>query len=114
MLSCVPQDTVHGPLLFFLFIGYINARIQHGNALSFANDTRTRMKIKQPKLPNKLQENLKAVYRWPENICMIFNAGKFQRVSYGVSPPNPVNFKPPNDLENQTNRCERSRRYYEQ
>ena len=87
MLKGVPQGTVSGPMLFFLFIGDIDARFQDGNALFFADGTRMMMKIEQLERSNKLQEDLKAVYRCPENNSMMFNAGKFQRLSYGVTPP---------------------------
>ena len=87
VLRGVAQGTVIRPLLFFLFIGDIGARIQDGNTLCFTDNTRVIMKIKQLERSNKLQEDLKAVYRCPENNSMMFNAGKFQRLSYGVTPP---------------------------
>ena len=93
VLSGVAQGTIHEPPLLILFVGDIDARIQHGNALPFADYTRVMMKIKQQEYTNKLQEDSNAVCQRAENNNMMLNAWKFQHVRNGLNPPNPVSYK---------------------
>ena len=88
-----------------MFIGDIDSRLQHGNALSFADGTRIMMKIKQPEDFNELHEDLNVVDQWAEDNHMMFNAGNFQHIKYGVNPPHPVSYKALNgsEFETQTN-----------
>ena len=103
LLSGVPQGTILGPLLFILFIGDIDTRFQHANALSFADDTRITMKVKQPENSNKLKENPNAVHQWAKTNKMMFHACKFEHLRYnGANPLNPLRYKAPNGSEIET------------
>ena len=55
-------------------------------ALSFADDTRITMKVRQPEDYKRLQEDLNVIYKWADTNNMMFNASKFEHLRYGAVP----------------------------
>ena len=80
MISGVPQGTVLGPILFLLHISGIAREVSpESKVSSYVDDTRVTRCMTNP-LPDcmALQEDLQAVYRWAEDVNMIFNGHKFE------------------------------------
>ena len=80
VISGVPQGTVLGPILFLLHISGIAREVSPESTVSsYVDDTRVTRCMTNP-LPDcmALQEDLQAVYRWAEDVNMIFNGDKFE------------------------------------
>ena len=80
VISGVPQGTVLGPILFLLHISGIAREVSpESKVSSYVDDTRVTRCMTNP-LPDcmALQEDLQAVYRWAEDVNMIFNGDKFE------------------------------------
>ena len=80
MISGVPQGTVLGPILFLLHISSIAREVSPESTVSsYVDDTRVTRCMANP-LPDcqALQQDLQAVYRWAEDMNMVFNKEKFE------------------------------------
>ena len=82
VISRVPQGTVLGPLLFLILMSDINKGVSNTKIISFADDTRVYNNIKTVDDCNVLQSDLESVYNWADVNNMLFNASKFDYLSF--------------------------------
>ena len=83
VLSGVPQGTVLGPILFLVHIRGISQDLSQGtSASSFADDTRVMRGVSLVEDCKQLQSDLQSIYEWADNINMVFNGTKFERIRY--------------------------------
>ena len=82
MISSVPQGTVLGPILFLIRIGDINNKTSN-HVSSFADYTRVLLASRNKDDVQKLQNNLKTIYKWQQINNMQFNENKFELLQYG-------------------------------
>ena len=75
VLSGVPQGSVLGPILFFIYINDLEEGVT-GNILKFADDTKLFRKTKGIGDIQKLQDDIDKLVRWSETWQMLFNFGK--------------------------------------
>ena len=75
VLSGVPQGSVLGPILFFVYIDDLEEGVT-GNILKFADDTKLFRKTKEIGNKQKLQDDIDKLVRWSEKWQMLFNFGK--------------------------------------
>ena len=64
VLSCVPEGTVLGPLLFSIMISDINKGITSSKIISSAEDTRVYSDITETDDCDNHQYDLKSIYNW--------------------------------------------------
>ena len=94
VISGVPQGTVLGPILFLLYISCIARDVSpETNITSYVDDTRANRSIADTNDDCAvLQADLESIYRWAEDVNMIFNADKFEMLRYwpkaGTKPDN--------------------------
>ena len=86
VISGVPQGSVLGPLLFLVLIADIDKEVASSFISSFADDTRVGHAVANNQDIQKLQDDLKAVYRWADNNNMEFNSDKFDHLHYDTKP----------------------------
>ena len=84
VISGVPQGTVLGPILFLLHIADIASGVSPRSTLkSYVDDTRVQRGILNAEADcTALQSDLESIYRWAEDVAMIFNADKFEALRY--------------------------------
>ena len=82
VISGVPQGTVLGPLLFLVLMSDINKGVSNTKIISFADDTRVYNNINTVDDCNVLQSDLESVCNWADVNNMLFNAGKFDYLSF--------------------------------
>ena len=84
VISGVPQGTVLGLVLFLLHISCIARDVSPGSTVfSLVDDTRVTMYIRDTSTDCMvLQEDLKAIYSWAEDVNMIFNGDKFEMLRF--------------------------------
>ena len=84
VISGVPQGTVLGPILFLLHIADISKGVSPLTTLkSYVDDTRVQRGIKDTETDcAALQADLETIYRWAEEVAMIFNGDKFEALRY--------------------------------
>ena len=84
VISGVPQGTVLGPILFLLHISSIAREVSEGTHItSYVDDTRANRSIADHNVDcDALQADLEAIYRWAEQVNMVFNADKFELIRY--------------------------------
>ena len=75
VLSGVPQGSVLGPILFLVYINYLEERVT-GKILKFVNDTKLFRNTKEIGDKQKLQDDIDKLVRWSEKWHMLFNFGK--------------------------------------
>ena len=83
VVSGVPQGTVLGPCLFLIHLIDISSSIsKETTSSSFADNTRIQRGITNEEDCEVLHEDLDKVYSWAGKIGMVFNAGKFELLSF--------------------------------
>ena len=75
VLSGVPQGSVLGPILLFVYINDLEEGVK-GKILTFADDTKLFRKTKEIGDKLKLQDDIDKLVRWSEKRQMLFNFGK--------------------------------------
>ena len=88
VISGVPQGTVLGPILFLLHISSIAREVSPVTHItSYVDDTRANRAICDPHSDcAALQSDLESIYRWSEEVNMIFNGDKFESLRYWPNP----------------------------
>ena len=74
-MSGVPQGSVLGPLLFFIYISDLDDNIT-SNVLIFADDTKVFRKVNSDGDKQHLPNGLDKLAKWSEKWQMLFNFGK--------------------------------------
>jgi ribonucleases P/MRP protein subunit RPP40 len=86
VLSGVPQGSVLGPLLFLIFINYIDEAASAVEIIrEFADDTKIGRTIRDEHDRQRLQEALDNLTKWSEKWGMEFNVKKCKVVHFGRS-----------------------------
>ena len=75
VLSGVPQGSILGPILFFIYINDLEEGVT-GNILKFADDTKLFRKTNGIGDKQKLHDDIDKLVRWSEKWQMLFNFGK--------------------------------------
>ena len=75
VLSGVPQGSVLGPILFLVYINYLEKGVT-GSILKFADDTKLFRKTKEIGDNFVLQDDIDKLVKWSEKWQMLFNFGK--------------------------------------
>ena len=75
VLSGVPQGSVLGPILFLIYINYLEDDIS-GKVLKFADDTKVFRKVTHDTDKQSLQDDLDKFVKWSDKWQMLFNFGK--------------------------------------
>ena len=68
VLRGVPQGSVLGPILFLIYINYLEEGVT-GNILKFADDTKLFRKTKEIGDKQKLQDDIDKLVRWSEKMA---------------------------------------------
>ncbi len=82
VLSGVPQGSVQGPILFFVYIDDLEEGVT-GSILKVADDTKLFRKTKEIGDNQKLQDDIDKLGRWSEKWQMLFNFGKCKCLNRG-------------------------------
>ena len=81
-------------MLFLIHIRNISSSLSGGTqSASFADDTKIWRGVKTPDDCVQLQEDLRSVYGWAENINMMFNSDKFEWIRYSLTPESAPTFQ---------------------
>ena len=83
VISGVPQGTVLGAILFVIMISDIDEEVEKCIVRSFADDTKTSLKIKTAVDKEILQRDLEKIYKWAKDNLMEFNESKFEQMTHG-------------------------------
>ena len=75
VLSGVPQGSVLGPILFLIYINYLDDSIT-SNVLKLADDTKLFRKVNTDGDKQHLRNDLDRLVKWSEKWQMLFNFGK--------------------------------------
>ena len=81
----MPQGSVLGPLLFLIMMLDIDAKIEHSELGSFADDTKLWYIIKSINEEVELQQDLNTLFDWAADNNFDYNEKKFERVAHGRS-----------------------------
>ena len=84
VISGVPQGTVLAAILFVIMIADID-EVEKSIVRSFADDTRTSIKIRTEADKEILQRDLEKIYKWAKDNLMEFNESKFEQMTHGES-----------------------------
>ena len=85
VISGVPQGTVLAAILFVIMISDIDEEVEKSIVRSFADDTRTSLKIRTEVDKETLQRDLEKIYKWARDNLMEFNESKFEQMTHGES-----------------------------
>ena len=83
-----------GPILFLLHISSIASEVSPQSTVSsYVDDTRVTRTISNSTSDTlSLQQDLKAIYRWAEEVNMVFNGDKFEVLRFWPgAAPKPIN-----------------------
>ena len=84
VLSGVPQGSVLGPILFLIFINYLEMEVKRlGIVRKFADDTKLGHRASTDKERSEMQEALDALVAWAEKWGMEFNVAKCKVMHLG-------------------------------
>ena len=84
VLSGVPQGSVLGPVLFFIFISTLGYNIPDmGHLFKYVDDTKYYGKVKNDEDICNFQERLNTLYNWADTNEMKWNSLKFQLLRMG-------------------------------
>ena len=100
VLSGVPQGTVLGPILFLLHIADISREVSpETRTTSYVDDTRACRCIKSIADSQALQQDLLGIYRWAEDVNMVFNSDKFECLRFwpGKTPKPDIQYLSPDN-----------------
>ena len=81
-MSGVPQGSVLGPVLFLIYIYYLEDDIS-SKVLKFADDTKVFIKVTNDTDKQSLQDDLDKLVKWSEKWQMILNFGKCKCIYIG-------------------------------
>ena len=78
VVSGVPQGSVHGPLLFVIFINDIDCAVEitGSTIIKFADDTKWAMVVDSEEQSQAFQEGIRSLEGWSREWQMLFNLGK--------------------------------------
>ena len=82
VLSGVPQGSVIGPILFLVYINYLQCHLKRSTAGSFADDTRLSKQISSCDDVLILKEDLNTVVKWATENNMVLHDSKFEYLAY--------------------------------
>jgi hypothetical protein len=82
VISGVPQGTVLGPILFIIMINDLPNELIDSFLTSFADDTKISKAISNDADFEKLNEDLKRIYKWATENNLAFNSEKFSLIRY--------------------------------
>ena len=86
VLSCVPQGSVLGPILFLIFINDLPDN-KNSTVLLFADDCVLYRNIRRSEDKQLLQDDLEKLALWEEAWLMKFNVAKFLSMRVTRHPP---------------------------
>ena len=100
IIAGVPQGSVLGPLLFFIYINAIAKDIQSTIRL-FADDTSLYIIVDSPdNASNTLNQDLTKISSWPDRQLVLFNPKKTESILLSCKVNKPVH--PPLIMNNET------------
>ena len=80
----MPQGSVSGPLLFLVYINYLEEGVT-GSTLKFADDTKLFRKTKEIGDKQNVQDDIEKLVKWSEKWQLLFNFGKCKCLHTGLA-----------------------------